>query len=157
RIAPSSPEAPCSTGNTTCGGSSARRPSSSGPTSQVCTSTPRRRSASATRRPDRTDTSCSGDSPPASTSTRFRSATVLPSFCPCPAAVATAAGPLRQVGGRGLAAPAVRRGHAAEGVAQLDLALQHAHQAAHPLADLLGAGIAERQPHVALTAATVVE
>src|SRR5690606_23230129 len=66
-------------------------------------------------------------------------------------------GLLRQVRRWRLAAPPGGGGDTTEGVTQLDLALQDTHQAAHSLADLFGSGIAERQPHVAFSAATVVE
>src|SRR3954447_4235128 len=69
-MAPSSPDAPCSNGQTTSTIPPERSPRRLASTSRSTTVHPPSRSASATRRPDRRDTSLSCDSPPARTRTR---------------------------------------------------------------------------------------
>ena len=73
RIAPSSPDAPWITGNTALGGSARSWASSSESASATTASMPASARASRTRWPERSDTSRSADSPPASTITRSSS------------------------------------------------------------------------------------
>ena len=103
---PSSPPAPCRTGQTTSGRRSSRTATRSDPASTATAWTPASCRAATTRRPEAKDTSRSADRPPASTSTS-RSA-----FTPCPwpdgrrRRGAPAAGPARGCHRRWRAGPA---------------------------------------------------
>src|SRR3954454_7354758 len=121
--------------------------------SRTSTSVPCSRRASATRRPERRDTSRSWDRPPASTTTRD-----TPDPPPVGLVVTCVSSSSGQVGVRRFV-PATTLVRAAGGqsgaerVAQLQLLLDHADQAAYPLADPFGRGIAVRQPHALRTEA----
>src|SRR5207237_979840 len=142
RIAPSSPAAPCRTGSTTSGGSAASRSSRRASASRATTSTPADRSASATRRPERSDTSRSYDSPPDSTTT-------------CPSSAT--AGSLGEVGSGVVGTGSAAGRDGAEGVAQLHLLLDHRGETPDALADPGGFGVTEGQPQMPVPGAVGVE
>ena len=76
-IAPSSPQTPWMAGNTALGGSARRRESRAESASATIAWMPASIRASQTRSPERSDTSRSGDRPPASTTIRSRSLMIV--------------------------------------------------------------------------------
>src|SRR5216683_1512061 len=141
-IAPSSPHDPWMAGNTAVGGSAMRRGIRAASASAISASTPASLSASHTRRPDRSETSRSGERPPARTTTRSRSR----------------AGPPGQVVSDnvrpgGIHASVRRRRRGPERRPQLDLALDHRGEPSYPFPDPSRLREAVRQPRIPGTGA----
>src|SRR5919112_2361064 len=147
RTAPSSPVSPCSSGSTQSGRSSRRNRSRSASTSRTSTSVPVSRRASATRLPDRSETSRSWERPPASTTTRQPPlfALVVRTGSPCRARSGQVG--VRRLVPTGALVRSPRGEPGAERLPELQLLLDHADQATYPLPDSLGGRIAVRQPH----------